>query len=75
METASREHAISFEFVGACILTMDISVDAAALTEQIKGVMQIPYVEYFGGGKFWRIRRIVYNSPNFSSPIFINTVK
>ena len=28
--------------------------------------------ENFGGGKNWRIWRMIFNSPNFSSPIFIN---
>ena len=28
--------------------------------------------ENFGGGKFWRIWRMVGNSPKFSPPIFIN---
>ena len=31
--------------------------------------------EKFGGGKFWRIWRMMYNSPKFSAPIVINTVK
>jgi len=31
--------------------------------------------ENFGGGKFWRIWRMVSNSLKFSPPIFINTMK
>ena len=35
----------------------------------------VPSMYRTGGGKFWRIWRMVYNSPNFSVPIVINTVK